>query len=58
MLTLLACSIQVCEDLEDTDSLKHLYVIVRGAIMLNSIQLLEALFSEENVMDVVRQPAC
>lgn len=42
------------EDLEDQESLRHLYVIVRGAIMLNDTQLLELLLSEENVMDVVR----
>lgn len=42
-----------CDDLEDEDSLKQLYYILKGVIMLNSNQLLEMLLSEENVMDVV-----
>ncbi|KAK9907487.1 hypothetical protein WJX75_004578 [Coccomyxa subellipsoidea] len=42
-----------CEDLEDEESLKHMYFIVRGAIMLNDAALLEAFLSEENVMDTV-----
>ena len=44
---------QQCEDLEDEESLKHMYYIVRGAIMLNDAALLEAFLSEENVMDTV-----
>lgn len=47
---------QMCEDLEDEDSLHHLYVIVKGTIMLNSIALMEILFAEDNVMDVVGAP--
>ncbi|EIE26200.1 DUF625-domain-containing protein [Coccomyxa subellipsoidea C-169] len=42
-----------CEDLEDEESLRHMYFIVRGAIMLNDAALLEAFLSEENVMDTV-----
>ncbi|CAK0784720.1 hypothetical protein CVIRNUC_007924 [Coccomyxa viridis] len=44
---------QQCEDLEDTESLRHMYTIIRGAIMLNDANLLDLLLSEENVMDVV-----
>ncbi|KAK9802569.1 hypothetical protein WJX73_004679 [Symbiochloris irregularis] len=44
---------RMCEDLEDEESLHHLYVIVKGVIMLNSIALMEVLFAEDNVMDVV-----
>ncbi len=44
---------QQCEDLEDEESLRHMYFIVRGAIMLNDAALLEAFLSEENVMDTV-----
>lgn len=39
--------------MEDEESLKHMYYIVRGAIMLNDAALLEAFLSEENVMDTV-----
>ena len=45
---------QTCEDLEDIGSLRQLYVIIKGAIMLNDTNLLETMFSEEHVMDVVR----
>ena len=52
--------VQQCEDLEDSESLRHMYTIVRGAIMLNDANLLDLLLSEENVMDVVRltHPIC
>ena len=45
---------QTCEDLEASESLKHMYVIVRGAVLLSDAPLLELLLSEDNVMDVVR----
>ena len=45
---------QQCEDLEDEESLKHMYYIVRGAIMLNDAGLMETFLAEENVMDTVR----
>lgn len=51
------CAGQQCEDLEDTECLHHLYTIMKGIVMLNDITLLELLFSEAHVMDVVR-PAC
>ncbi|KAK9823072.1 hypothetical protein WJX81_007297 [Elliptochloris bilobata] len=44
---------RACEDLEDSESLRHLHAILRGTIMLNDTSLLEVLLSEENVMDVV-----
>ena len=47
--------VQQCEDLEDGESLRHMYHIIRGAIMLNDANLLDLLLSEENVMDVVRR---
>ena len=46
-------AMQQCEDLEDGESLRHMYHIIRGAIMLNDANLLDLLLSEENVMDVV-----
>ncbi|KAK9839752.1 hypothetical protein WJX84_000549 [Apatococcus fuscideae] len=42
-----------CEDLEDTEGLRHMYMIIRGAIMLGDFGVLEVLMSEENVMDTV-----
>ena len=50
--------VQQCEDLEDSESLRHMYIIIRGAIMLNDANLLDLLLSEENVMDVVRLIPC
>ena len=44
---------QQCEDLEDGESLRHLYHIIRGAIMLNDANLLDLLLAEGNVMDMV-----
>ena len=56
-MRLIICSaMQQCEDLEDADSLRHMYHIIRGAIMLNDANLLDLLLSEENVMDVVSSP--
>ena len=44
---------QQCEDLEDTESLHSLYRIMKGAVLLNDISLLELLFSDRHFMDVV-----
>ena len=44
---------QTCEDMEDEESLRHLYTIIRSAILLNDAALLELLLSEDNVMDTV-----
>lgn len=35
--------VQTCDDLEDEESLKHLYHIMKGAIMLNSNRKLQAM---------------
>ena len=45
--------VQSCEDLEDTESLRHLFEIIKGTIMLNDTGILEVLFAEDNVMDTV-----
>jgi len=44
---------QLCEDLEDADSLRQLFEILKGVVMLNDTSLMDLLFAEENVMDVV-----
>ncbi len=41
---------QTCEDLEDMDSLRHLFSIIRNAVMLNDTSLLETLMAEDTVM--------
>lgn len=48
--------VQSCEDLEDAESLRHLFDIVKSIIMLNDTNIMEALFSQENVMDMVSWP--
>ncbi|XP_043753395.1 serine/threonine-protein phosphatase 4 regulatory subunit 3-B-like [Cervus elaphus] len=42
-----------CEDLEDTESLHDLHDIVKGMLFLNKASLLEILFSDKYIMDVV-----
>uniref|UniRef100_A0A4W3GQJ7 Protein phosphatase 4 regulatory subunit 3C n=1 Tax=Callorhinchus milii TaxID=7868 RepID=A0A4W3GQJ7_CALMI len=44
---------QVCEDLENTEGLHHLYEIIRGILFLNKAALFEVMFSDECIMDVV-----
>ncbi|XP_041106906.1 serine/threonine-protein phosphatase 4 regulatory subunit 3-like isoform X2 [Polyodon spathula] len=44
---------QVCEDLENTEDLHHLYEIVRGILFLNKAALFEVMFSDDCIMDVV-----
>ncbi|CAL8091918.1 unnamed protein product [Calicophoron daubneyi] len=41
------------EDLEDMESLRHLYEIIRQLILINKQSLYETLFSDEMLMDVV-----
>ncbi len=41
---------QTCEDLEDAENLRHLFAIMRGAIMLNDTSLLETLLADDAVM--------
>lgn len=43
----------ICEDLENTDCLHHLYEIVKNTILLNRTSLLEIMFSEEHMDDVI-----
>jgi hypothetical protein len=43
----------MAEDLEDEEGLKAAHMVVKGAIMLNDVNLLEALFSDEFVVAVV-----
>lgn len=41
------------EDLEDEEGIKAAFVFVKGAILLNDTALLELLFSEDHIMQVV-----
>ncbi|XP_055420262.1 serine/threonine-protein phosphatase 4 regulatory subunit 3-B-like [Bubalus kerabau] len=43
----------MCEDLEDTEGLQNLHDIVKGMLFLNQASLLEILFSDKYIMDVV-----
>ena len=43
----------ICEDLENFESLRQLYEIVRAIFYLNKSSLFEILFSEELIMDVI-----
>lgn len=43
----------ICENLEDTEGLYHLYEIIKGILLLNKTALLEVMFSDECIMDVV-----
>ena len=43
----------MAEDLEDVEGIKAAHVVVKRAIMLNDVNLLEALFSDEFVVSVV-----
>ncbi|XP_068819361.1 serine/threonine-protein phosphatase 4 regulatory subunit 3-B-like [Capricornis sumatraensis] len=42
-----------CEDLQDTEGLQNLHDIVKGMLFLNQASLLEILFSDKYIMDVV-----
>ncbi|XP_058391168.1 protein PPP4R3C [Diceros bicornis minor] len=44
---------RICENLRDTEGLHHLHEIIKGILFLNKTSLLEVLFSEECIMDVV-----
>lgn len=43
----------MCEDLENTEGLHHLYEIFRNIFLLNKNALFEVMFSEETIFDVV-----
>ncbi|XP_016846212.1 serine/threonine-protein phosphatase 4 regulatory subunit 3B isoform X1 [Anolis carolinensis] len=44
---------QLCENVENTEGLHHLYEIIRGILFLNKATLFEVMFSDECIMDVV-----
>ncbi|KAK9673010.1 hypothetical protein RND81_12G140100 [Saponaria officinalis] len=44
---------RICEDLENLDSLRMIYKIVKGILMLNNPQIFERLFGDEFIMDVI-----
>jgi len=43
----------MCEDLENTEGLQHLYNIFRTLFLLNKSSLLQMMFQEDTIMDVV-----
>lgn len=43
----------ICEDLENTEGLHHLYEIFRNIFLLNKNALFEVMFSEDTIFDVV-----
>ncbi|CAH2327632.1 serine threonine- phosphatase 4 regulatory subunit 3A isoform X2 [Pelobates cultripes] len=43
----------VCEDLENTEGLHHLYEIIKGIFLLNRTALFEVMFSEDCIMDII-----
>ncbi len=43
----------VCEDLENTDGLHHLYNIFRTLFLLNKASLLQLMFHEDHITDVI-----
>ena len=43
----------MCEDLENLDGLQHLYNIFRTLFLLNKTSLLQMMFHEDTIMDVV-----
>ncbi|XP_046528851.1 protein PPP4R3C [Equus quagga] len=43
----------ICENLRDMEGLHYLHKIIKGILFLNKTSLLEVLFSEECIMDVV-----
>ncbi|ELW48299.1 Serine/threonine-protein phosphatase 4 regulatory subunit 3B [Tupaia chinensis] len=45
--------LHTCENIENTEGLHYLYEIVRGILFLNKTALLEIMFSDECIMDVV-----
>ena len=46
-------ALEMAEDLEDWDGVKAGHVLIKGAIMLNDVNLLELLFSDECIVQVV-----
>lgn len=52
-ITQQAVVLQSCEDLEDLESLRLFFEIIKYTIMLSESRVMNLLFKEENVMDVV-----
>ena len=44
---------QMCEDLENTEGLHHLYEIFKNIFLLNKNALFELMFAEDTIFDVV-----
>ncbi|XP_004500670.1 uncharacterized protein [Cicer arietinum] len=44
---------RVCEDLENMDGLHMIFKIVKGIILLNSPPILERIFKEEFIVDII-----
>lgn len=44
---------QICEDLENLDGLHHLYEIFKSLLMFNSASLLQIMFQDDLMMDVI-----
>ncbi|GAV70873.1 SMK-1 domain-containing protein [Cephalotus follicularis] len=44
---------RICEDLENVDGLHMIYKIVKGIILLNSPQIMEKIFGDELIMDII-----
>ncbi|XP_047333900.1 serine/threonine-protein phosphatase 4 regulatory subunit 3 isoform X2 [Impatiens glandulifera] len=44
---------QMCEDMENMDSLHIIYKIIRGIILLNSPQIFEKIFGDELIMEII-----
>ncbi|XP_018440939.1 uncharacterized protein LOC108813016 isoform X3 [Raphanus sativus] len=44
---------KVCEDLENVDGLHMIFNIVKGIILLNSSQILEKIFGDEMIMEII-----
>ena len=43
----------MCEDLENTEGLHHLYDIIKFIFTINRVEVLDEMFDQENVFDVV-----
>ena len=43
----------MCEDLENTEGLHHLYEIFKSIFLLNKNALFEIMFSEETIFDII-----
>ena len=47
-----------CEDLEDLDSLRHIYKIVKGIFAMCNAGLFEQLFEAAHILDVIGMFEC